>query len=240
MARKTHLDLILFRKDDKMMNLLLSNLSIHLQNIQGFSNFAFNELNVELSPGDVLFLNKLSETETRLVHLIHFRNIEVRNAIYRSRINLGFRSRIWINEDLIPSKEILALGARRRFRVGKISKNWTYQGDGYITMKDSPNPINISKEEDFPPETALKESEGMLPHQTPTRGPLRNNPYNMNHMQANYNRYAPWMAAPYPCLLCQLWSLQDQDKPPKDHQRAVYQTRCIVLPQVLPTKYKLL
>ena len=38
------------------------------------------------------------------------------------RINLGFRSRIWINEDLIPSKEILALGARRRFRVGKISK----------------------------------------------------------------------------------------------------------------------
>ena len=117
------------QKEDKMLNLLFANLPANLHNIQGFANFAYQELNVELGPGDVMFVSKVFESANRLVHLIRFRSLEVRNAVYRGRTNLGFRSKIWVNEDLIPSKEALALGARRRFRAGKIARNWTFQGE---------------------------------------------------------------------------------------------------------------
>ena len=166
-ANTTRLDKI--QKEEKMMNLLLSNLPPVLQNIQGFVQFAYNELNVEINPGDIMFLNKVFESTNRVVHLVRFRNLEIRNTVFRGRINLGFRSRIWINEDLIPTKESLALGARSRYRVGKIAKNWTFQGEVYITMKDDPTPRKITKEEDFPPETKLEEGEGMLPKELPIR-----------------------------------------------------------------------
>ena len=116
-----------------------------------------------------MFINKIFESENRIVHLVRFRSLDVRNAVFRGRINLGFRSRIWINEDLIPSKESLALGARRCYRKGKIAKNWTFQGEVFIAMKSDPTPIKIMCQEDFPPETALKEGEGMLPREQPIR-----------------------------------------------------------------------
>ena len=157
------------QKEDKMLNLLFANLPANLHNIHGFANFAYNELNVELAPGDVMFVSKVFESANRLVHLIRFRSLEVRNAVYRGRTNLGFRSKIWVNEDLIPSKEALALGARRRFRAGKIARNWTFQGEVYISLKNDPTPIKISSEDDFPKSTALKEGEGMLPKEIPLR-----------------------------------------------------------------------
>ena len=157
------------QKEDKMLNLLFANLPSNLHNIQGFGNFAYNELNVELGPGDVMFISKVFESANRLVHLIRFRSLEVRNAVYRGRTNLGFRSRIWVNEDLIPSKEALALGARRRFRAGKIARNWTFQGEVYIALKNDPTPIKIMAESDFPDSTSLQEGEGMLPREIPLR-----------------------------------------------------------------------
>ena len=189
-ANTVRLDKI--QKDEKMLNLLLSNLPPVLQSIQGFSQFAYNELNVELTPGDILFINKVFESTSRVVHLARFRSLEVRNAVLRGRINLGFRSNIWINEDLIPSKEALALGARRRFRVGKIAKNWTYQGEVFITMKNDPTPIKITKEEDFPQGTELQEGEGMLPRELPVRrnfGLSFNNRFNRQH--PNQYNYGP-------------------------------------------------
>ena len=92
------------QKGDKMMNLLTANLPPNLQTIQGFAGFAYNELNIELAPGDVMFFNKVFESANRVVHLVRFRSLDIRNAIFRSRVNLGFRSKIWINEDLIPGK----------------------------------------------------------------------------------------------------------------------------------------
>ena len=53
------------QRDEKMLNLLLSNLPPGLQTIHGFGNFAYNKLNMELASGDILYLNKLSETESR-------------------------------------------------------------------------------------------------------------------------------------------------------------------------------
>ena len=92
---------------------------------------------------------------------------------------------IWINEDLIPSKEILALGARRRFRAGKIGRNWTYQGEVFICLKEDPTPIHIKAEKDFPLSTALKEGEGMLPREVPLRGRQLNNNYYNNYQRQN-------------------------------------------------------
>ena len=158
------------QKEDKMLpNLLFANIPTDLHTIQGFANFAYHGLNVELAPGDVMFISKVFESANRLVHLVRFRSLEVRNAVYRGRTNLGFRSKIWVNEDLIPSKEALALGARRRFRAGKIARNWTFQGEVFIALKDDPTPIKILSEKDFPESTALKESEGMLPKEIPLR-----------------------------------------------------------------------
>ena len=62
------------QKDEKMMNLLVSNLPPALQTIQGFGQFALNEFNVELTPGDVMSINKVFESTNRLVHLVRFRN----------------------------------------------------------------------------------------------------------------------------------------------------------------------
>ena len=73
-----------------------------------------------------------------------------------------------MNEDLIPSKEALALGARR-FRAGKIARNWTFQGEVYIALRNDPTPIKITIENDFPESTALGEGEGMLPKEVPLR-----------------------------------------------------------------------
>ena len=157
------------QKEDKMLNLLFANLPVGLHTIQGFGNFAYNELNVELGPGDIMFISKVFESANRLVHLVRFRSFEVRNAVYRGRTNLGFRSKIWVNEDLIPSKEALALGARRRFRAGKIARNWTFQGEVYIALKNDPTPIKIMNEKDFPVSTALKDGEGMLPREISLR-----------------------------------------------------------------------
>ena len=151
------------QKEDNMMNLLMANLPPQLQTIQGFAGFSFNELNVELARRDVMFLSKVFESQNRIVHLIRFRRLEIRNAIFRGRVNLGYRSKIWINEDLIPGKVGIALGARRRYRAGKIAKNWTFQGDVFITMPNDPNPIKITCESDFRAETALNDGEGMLP-----------------------------------------------------------------------------
>ena len=116
----------------------------------------------------VMFISKVFESANRLVHLVRFRSMEVCNAVYRGRTNLGFRSRIWVNEDLISSKEALALGARRRFRAGKIARNWTFQGEVYIALKEDPTPIKILSEKDFPGSTALREGEGMLPREIPS------------------------------------------------------------------------
>ena len=72
------------------------------------------------------------------------------------------------------------LGARR-FRVGKIARNWTYQGEVYICLKDDPIPLHITCEEDFPLSTALKEGEGMLLREIPLRGhQTQQNYYNRN------------------------------------------------------------
>ena len=76
------------QKDDKMLNLLLSNLPVHIQNIHGFQNFAYHNLNVELTGGDIMFISKVFESANRLVHPIRFRSLEIRNAVYRARINL--------------------------------------------------------------------------------------------------------------------------------------------------------
>ena len=106
----------------------------------------------------------------------------------KSRVNLGFRSKIWINEDLIPGKIGLSLGARRRYRAGKIAKNWTYQGDIYIALLIDPTPIKISCESDFPAETQLKDGEGMLPKEIPLRR-AQINRYQGRNMNTGYNYY---------------------------------------------------
>ena len=63
----------------------------------------------------------------------------------------------------------MALGARRRFRVRKIARNWTFQGEVYILLKDNPNPIHVASEADFPESTKLDDGEGMLPKEMPLR-----------------------------------------------------------------------
>ena len=165
-------------KEEKMMNLLISNLPPNTQSISGFGNFAYHELNVELSQGDIIYIYKAFESTTRTVHLVRFRSLEIRNAVYRGRLNLGYRSRVWINEDLVAAKEALALGARRRFRAGKIARNWTFQGEIYILLKNNPNPIHVACESDFPESTKLEEGEGMIPKELPLRRQRPNfNPY---------------------------------------------------------------
>ena len=166
------------QRQDKMLNLLITNLPSDVHNLTGFSNFAYHVLNVELSPGDIMYLYKVFESTSRVVHLVHFRSLEVRNAVCRGRTNLGYRSRVWVNEDLVPTKDNVALGARRQFRAGKIARNWTFQGDVYIALKEDPRPIKMLKEEDFPESTKLQGGEEMLPKEMPMRRQRQNfNPY---------------------------------------------------------------
>ena len=61
------------QKDDKMLNLLLSNLLPNIQNITGFARFN------EMSQGDILYIYKVFESTTRIVHVVRFRSLEIRN-----------------------------------------------------------------------------------------------------------------------------------------------------------------
>ena len=149
---------------------------MNLHHAQGFMDFCHHELNVELSMEDTSSFTKMFDSPTRIVHLVTFKGMDARNAVYRARGNLGFRSRVWLNEDLIPHKEQLALSARRRFRTGKIIKNWTYQGDVYILHNENSDPLKITCESDFPEGTELAEGEGLLPRANQLRGGPRFNP----------------------------------------------------------------
>ena len=166
------------QKDSWKCNLLVTKLPVNLHHPDGFIDFCFNEFNVEISKEDITYFTKIYDSPIRIVHLVRFRGIDSRNAVYRARANLGYRSRVWLHEDLVPHKEQLALGARRRFRVGKILKNWTYQGDVFILHKEDSKPQKITKEEDFPPETSLEDGEGMLLRIRPNRNIPRLNPMN--------------------------------------------------------------
>ena len=106
-----------------MRNILVSNLPINLHSKQGFVDFCYHELNVEITCEDLSSFTRIFDSPTRIVHLVRFKGVDSRNAVYHSRENLGYRSRVWLNEDLVPTKEQLALGARRKYRTGKILKN---------------------------------------------------------------------------------------------------------------------
>ena len=166
------------QQDSRKRNILVTNLPVNLHHTDGFIDFCFNEINVEISKEDITYFTKIYDSPTRIVHLVRFRGIDSRNTVYRARANLGYRSHVWLNEDLVPHKEQLALGARRRFHVGKILKNWTYQGDVFILHKEDSELQKITKEEHFPPETALEDGQGMLPRITPNRNIPRFNPMN--------------------------------------------------------------
>ncbi|MCG8048529.1 MAG: hypothetical protein N0E48_23410, partial [Candidatus Thiodiazotropha endolucinida] len=76
--------------------------------------------------------------------IVKFRNPKARLSLLKSRTKLRKnKERLYINEDLTPTRKTLAFQCRQLRRVGKIQKTWVYNGTVNI-LDNGGNKVKIS------------------------------------------------------------------------------------------------
>ena len=78
-----------------------------------------------------------------------FRKQELRNKIFKGRLQLGKESPIWVNDDLHPIKGRIAWEARECRKAGLVEKTWVFMGQIFILMKEG-DPKRINNLYDLP------------------------------------------------------------------------------------------
>ena len=123
-----------------------------------------SELELDPYKLDLVDVKKMPPTRKRDAptrYRIRFGDILSRTSFYKSRTKPGCK--LWMNEDLCPSRAKLAYQARQVVFYKKAIRTWTYLGKIFIIYSENGAPTLVNKFEELP--TIDKNNEETQPKQ---------------------------------------------------------------------------
>ena len=152
---------------DRALNLLGAGLPPDMQTVGGLIAFAFERLQLNMTPADIINVFKIGDTQRGPLVKIRFGSMAARTAFYKARTKLGPTTTIWFSEDLTRANEILAYQARRLAFHQHLARTWTYLGQVFIQRTANGEPEKVYRKEDLPNFEILNEI--TTPLATPVR-----------------------------------------------------------------------
>jgi len=118
--------------------------------------FITSVLGVPLSPADISVAHRLRKQKAGLSHaplIVRFTNRRARNAVFAARKKLSsYVPATFINEHLTKDRASLFYEARKLVKSKKLTGAWSYNGDIFIKLSDTPDsrPIRVNSISDLP------------------------------------------------------------------------------------------